>query len=327
MEDLKRAMIQWGARLFERRLVCGWGGNLSCRVGKEQFLITGSHAPLGFLSPADFVLVDTDGKPLKPGEQPSSETPLHLAVYRGTDAQAVIHAHPPQVLVFSLSHESFTPLSFEEKYTLGRVAILPQDTPTVTQPEGVIAELKLRPIVILQGHGTVAAGKDLQEAFLLTDLLEEAVHCQLLRTESNLTDARGAPPMERAPSASAYALFSRAHISALVEGANGDPEFRQQGSETGLTTSLTIAREDDGARWTMEFVDGRISAFSEHGEGEFVISGREEWWRAIFQNRLDAFQATQQGKLKLTRGELWKLSHWFKPFHRAFALWQAIPIQ
>jgi putative sterol carrier protein len=218
-------------------------------------------------------------------------------------------------------------LSFEEKYTLGRVAIVPQDTPTVTEPEGVIAELKLRPIVILRGHGTVAAGKDLQEAFLLTDLLEEAVHCQLLRTESNLTDARGAPPTERAPSASAYVLFSRAHISALVEGANGDPEFRQQGSETCLTTSLTIAREDDGARWTMDFVDGWITGFSEHGEGEFVISGREEWWRAIFQNRLDAFQATQQGKLKLTRGELWKLSYWFKPFHRAFALWQAIPIQ
>jgi L-fuculose-phosphate aldolase len=327
MEDLKRAMIQWGARLFERRLVCGWGGNLSCRVGKEQILITGSHAPLGFLSPEDFVLVDRDGKPLKTGEQPSSETTLHLAVYRGTDAQAVIHAHPPQILVFSLSHESFTPLSFEEKYTLGRVAIVSQDTPTVTQPEGVIAELRLRPIVILRGHGTVAAGKDLQEAFLLTDLLEEAVHCQLLRTENNLSDAGGVLAPTRALPTNAYVLFSLAHISALVEGANGDPEFRKQGSETGLTTSLTIAREDDGVRWTMEFVEGQITGFSERGEGEFVISGMEEWWRAIFQNRLDAFQATQQGKLKLARGELWKLSHWFKPFQRAFTLWQAIPVQ
>ena len=42
-------MIRWGKLLFERRLISGWGGNLSCRVGKNDFLITGQHAPLGFL--------------------------------------------------------------------------------------------------------------------------------------------------------------------------------------------------------------------------------------------------------------------------------------
>jgi hypothetical protein len=47
----------------------------------------------------------------------------------------------------------------------------------------------------------------------------------------------------------------------------------------------------------------------------------------VFRGRLDPFLATQQGKLKLERGEMWQLSKWFKPFQRAFALWQTIPIQ
>jgi L-fuculose-phosphate aldolase len=327
MEDPKQAIIQWGGRLFERRLASGWGGNLSCRVSRERILITGQHAPLGFLAAEDLVLVDMDGKPVHKGRQPSSETALHLAVYRNTEAQAVIHAHPSHVLVFSLSHENFVPLSFEEKYTLGQVSVVPQDTPTVTQPEGVVAELKLRPVVILKGHGTVALGKDLRDAFLLTDLLEEAVRCQMIQSESGPMSSRLAPERKMALAADGHTLFSRAHIAALVARANADAEFLRQGGETGLTTSLTIAREDDGARWTMEFCDGKITGFTDSGEGEFMISGREEWWAAIFQNRLDPFQATQQGKLKLARGEMWKLAHWFKPFERAFALWQSIPIK
>jgi L-fuculose-phosphate aldolase len=327
MVDQKRAMIRWGERLFERRLVSGWGGNLSCRLGKHRFLITGQHAPLGFLRQTDFVLVNARGEPVNKKHQPSSETSLHLAVYHGTDARAVIHVHPPQVLAFSLSHDSFVPLSFEEKYSLGEVSILPQDTPTVTDTAGVVAELRLRPIVILKGHGTVAIGKDLQEAFLFTDLLEESVHCQLVRAEGSTSDSHHPLAPARPQDGEAYPLFSSAHIAALVQAANADAELGRHGAESGLTTSLTITLEGDGARWTMVFLDGRITRFAPEGEGDFIITGKEEWWRAIFQNRLDPFQATQQGKLKLARGEMWRLSHWFKPFQRAFTLWQTIPIK
>src|SRR6267142_928923 len=190
MTALEREMIQWGKLLFERRLISGWGGNLSCRVGKEEFLITGQHAPLGFLTREDLVHIDHDGKPSKQTQRASSETPLHLAVYRGTDAQAIVHVHPPMVLAFSLTHESFVPISYEEKYTIGEVPIIPQNTPTVTRPEQVVEELKYHPVAIIKGHGTVAIGKNLQEAFLLTDLLEEAVHCQFFNEVAAAT--RGA---------------------------------------------------------------------------------------------------------------------------------------
>ena len=330
MAKLEYDIIRWGKILFERHLVSGWGGNLSCRLGKNEFLITGQHAPLGFLARNDLVRIAADGKPIRKYQRASSETPMHLAVYAGTDAQAIVHVHPPMVLAFSLAHESFVPVSFEEKYTIGEVPIIPQDTPTVTQPEKVVEELKYHPVVIVKGHGTIAIGKDFQEAFLFTDLLEQAVHCEFFK--ERLGGPVVAPSV--APSQSSTVqngtrlpLFSKQHMQALVDNANQDGQFRAAGAETGLTTSLTLLLEESGEAWTVHFTDGAISDLQKGDDGNFLISGKAEWWTAVFSNRIDAFLATQQGKLQLKRGELAQLSRWYKPFQRAFAIWQTIPVQ
>jgi L-fuculose-phosphate aldolase len=332
MTKVASEMIRWGKLLFQRRLISGWGGNLSCRLGNKEFLITGQHAPLGFLTAKDLVRIDARGKPLNKHQRASSETPMHMAVYSGTDAEAIVHVHPPMVLAFSLTHESFAPLSFEEKYTIGEVPILAQDTPTVTKPEQVVEELKYHPVVIIKGHGTVAIGKSFQEAFLFTDLLEEAVHCRFLK--ETLEGAAGEPavaapqPSDIATgSGEGYALFSKEHMQALVDSANQDAQFRAHGAETRLTTSLTLLLDDSEDAWTVKFVEGAASELCPGDGGAFLISGKAEWWNAVFSKRIDAFLATQQGKLKLRRGELSDLSRWYKPFQRAFALWQTIPVR
>jgi L-fuculose-phosphate aldolase len=332
MVNLEREIIQWGKLLFERRLISGWGGNLSCRHGEHQFLITGQHAPLGFLTTKHLVRIDRDGRSEEESQRPSSETPMHLAIYAGTDAQVIVHTHPPMVLAFSLTHETFVPISFEEKYTIGEVPIIFHDTPTVTQPEKVVSELKYHPVIILKGHGAVAIGKDFEEAFLLTDLLEEAVHCQFFKERLNGAPGSGGAPakIQTKPivaSGEAFELFSEQHMKALVDGANADSDFRSLGAETRLTTSLTLFLEELERAWTVQFRDGTIIGLQPGDSGEFLISGKAEWWNAVFSNRIDPFLATQQGKLKLKRGDLADLSRWYKPFQRAFALWQTIPIQ
>jgi L-fuculose-phosphate aldolase len=324
-------IIYWGKLLFERRLISGWGGNLSWRSGKHRFLITGQHAPLGFLTSKDLVPIDGAGKPLNNKLRPSSETPMHLAVYAGTDARVIVHVHPPVVLAFSLTHDHFSPVSYEEKYTIGQVPIIPQDTPTVTKPEKVVEALKYNPVVIIKGHGTVAIGKNFQEAFLLTDLLEEAVHCQFFMEgivsggTQKVTETKNTKPLTAA--LKSYALFSREHMQALVDTANRDSEFRTYGADTELTTSLTLHLEETDEVWTVHFLIGEITALLPRDGGEFMISGKAEWWDAVFRARIDPFLATQQGKLKLKRGDLGHLSRWYKPFQRAFGLWQTIPVQ
>lgn len=329
MTKVEREMIQWGKLLFERHLISGWGGNLSCRTDRDRFLITGQHAPLGFLTTKDLVRIDQSGRPLRKLQRASSETPMHLAVYTGTDARAIVHVHPPMVLVFSLTHKSFVPLSFEEKYTIGEVPVIAQDTPTVTKPEKVVEELRYHPVVIIKGHGTVAIGKNFQEAFLLTDLLEEAVRCQFFKNQTSAPSPISAPadPVEDSQGREErFTLFSKKHMQALVNSANGDSQFRAYGAETALTTSLTLFLDETKDAWTVKFVKGEITVLDQTDTGEFMIGGKAEWWNAVFNNRMDAFLATQQGKLKLQRGELAELSRWYKPFQRAFSIWQTIPV-
>ena len=76
MVKLESEMIRWGKLLFERRLISGWGGNLSCRLDEHKFLITGQHAPLGFLRTEQLVRIDQNGRPEVEGQKPSSETPM-----------------------------------------------------------------------------------------------------------------------------------------------------------------------------------------------------------------------------------------------------------
>jgi hypothetical protein len=79
--------------------------------------------------------------------------------------------------------------------------------------------------------------------------------------------------------------------------------------------------------WTVRFTAGEITGWGEEATGDFLISGKKEWWRAVFSSRIDPFLATQQGKLRLERGDLAQLSRWYKPFQKAFSLWQTIPIE
>jgi putative sterol carrier protein len=254
-------------------------------------------------------------------------------VYAATDTDVIVHVHPPMVLAFSLTHDHFVPVSFEEKYTIGEVPIVAQDTPTVTKPERLAEELKYRPVGIIKGHGTIAIGKNFQEAFLFTDLLEEAVRCRFFTNIQGKSDVLIADQKKRqegiaeVPAGKSYVLFSEEHMSAMVRRANHDSQFRSQGKETGLSTSLTLFLEDRDAAWTVYFDRGEITQLDSGDHGEFLISGTEEWWSAVFGSRIDPFLATQHGKLKLKRGELAQLARWYKPFQRAFSLWQTILIQ
>lgn len=193
MTTIERDIIYWGRCLYERKLITGWGGNISRRIGKKRFLITGRNSPLGFLTPKDLVEINSEGVPVKKTQTPSSESPLHLAVYKETEAMAVIHVHPPTIVVFSLANESFVPLSWEERYILKEIPVVPQLTPTVKDPAKVVEVIRNRSIVILKGHGTVARGKDLRDAFLLTDLLEGAIHCQFLKDGMSSGEQSAAP--------------------------------------------------------------------------------------------------------------------------------------
>ena len=91
--------------LYSRFLVNAYEGNVSVRLG-DTILVTPSAVCKEELEEDDLVEVDiASGATVaaKPGRVASSETKMHLCVYRNSAAQAVVHAHPPFATAYAVA--------------------------------------------------------------------------------------------------------------------------------------------------------------------------------------------------------------------------------
>ena len=87
LQAARARLVGYSARLLDDGLAVGSAGNMSVRCG-DIIAITPSGIPYSDLRPADICLVTPDGTQLgnDTAEPPSSETPMHLAVYAATGA-------------------------------------------------------------------------------------------------------------------------------------------------------------------------------------------------------------------------------------------------
>jgi L-fuculose-phosphate aldolase len=198
MDDLAALMCEVGRRAYQRELVDGTGGNFSCRLDDQRVLCTPTLSCKGRLTPGDLCVVDLEGRPLAGTRRPSSELRMHLEVYAASPAvRAVIHCHPPFATTFAVLGETIpTGVLPEGEVFLGPVPLIPYQTPG-TRAMG----LALRPYVtdhvaaILQNHGTVTWGPDLETAYVLTETLEAV--CRVVY-QARLGELRRIPPDKQA---------------------------------------------------------------------------------------------------------------------------------
>ena len=121
-------------------------------------------------------------------------------------------------------------------------------------------------------------------------------------------------------------MFSLPHIEAIVDLVNKDDSFARWGDELDLTVDLAIRlRGEREKAYTFHFVKGKI-AQKLIMILPFVISAPQEIWQQVFLGKLDPFVATTQKKMEL-KGELTKLTRWYLPFTRLFALFKEVKIQ
>ncbi|MBU4251387.1 MAG: class II aldolase/adducin family protein [Candidatus Omnitrophica bacterium] len=326
---LKLEIIKVGRRLYTAGLAVAKSGNLSCRLDDESILITASGAALGQLKESDIVKVNLAGGKSGAGPNPSSELPLHSLVYKNFTAQAVIHCHPPLINGYFAVAKRLKAISFETKFYLGDIPVIPQETPTVTAPAPVIAALKTNNLVILKNHGIVAIADKFQEALSLTEALEEAVKSAAvarLFDKSILDNLDLALKEDLKRNDPAYTMFSRQHIQAIVDLVNQDEFIAQKGKELDLTVKLAIKLDDSGEVFKFNFEKGKIIKLDSDSDAPFVISAPAPVWEQVFLGKLDSFVAVTQGKMKLS-GQLGQLSKWYVPFNRLFALFKEVKIK
>lgn len=173
----RESIAEYCALLWERRLVTGTSGNVSVRLGDGDLIVTPTLRSLRALAPADLVRTDAAGTPRDPAQRATSELPLHLAAYAvRPDIRAVIHTHPTFCVVCSKRGRVFERDTVGARETLGEVAWTPYRPAGSADLANVTAEQFARGIdvVMMERHGLSTVGATLEQAFVSTDLAEEA---------------------------------------------------------------------------------------------------------------------------------------------------------
>ena len=328
-KELRVKIIQVGKRLYIGGLAVAKSGNLSAKLDAENILITATGTYLGQLSENDIVKVNLASGKYEGEIKPSSELPLHSLVYKNFPAKVVVHCHPPLINGYFAVSKTLKAMSFETKFYLGDIPLIPQETPTVTDPLAVIAALKTNNLVVLKNHGTVAIADKFQDALSITEALEEAVKSAALARlfdKDILDDLDTAFRDDLKRAQPAYVMFSQQHIQTIVDLVNQDEFIGKKGKELDLTTKLAIKLDASSNVFKFNFEEGKIVKLDTDGDAPFVISAPALVWEQVFLGKLDPFVAVTQGKMKLS-GQLGQLSKWYVPFTRLFALFKEVKIE
>ena len=179
---LREEIVHVARRLWERGLIAGPDGNVSCRLGAHRLLITPSGKSKVDLLPRDLVIVDLEGKVVRGTLRPSSEIRMHLRIYaRRPDAHAVVHAHPPTATGFAVAGEDLTaPVLPEVILQMGRVPLVPYQTPgTESVADALEPFLAAHDAFLLANHGATTLGPSLGVAHQRMESLEHAARIVL----------------------------------------------------------------------------------------------------------------------------------------------------
>lgn len=155
---------------MNEHLVGGNFGNMSVRIG-EGFCITPTGSFLN--DPKSVIYVPLQGDVPK---QASSEYRVHRDIYTKTDAQAIVHVHPPYAVSASLvsDQESLIPIDSEGRMFAPTIRIVTGEPGTQDLATNVSDALVHAPSCIAAGHGTFSIGETLEKAYLLSSLVEHS---------------------------------------------------------------------------------------------------------------------------------------------------------
>ena len=174
--SLRRKVVATAKSMSAQGLSPQRTGNVSVRTG-DQMLITPSALAYDNMTSADIVKVGLDGTETKAKRKPSSETPMHLAIYAARpEAEAIVHCHSVAATTLSCLRKPIPAFHYMIALT-GSSEIPCARYATVATPalaRSAVAALKRRKACLLANHGQIAFGETLNEA------LEIAGHVELL---------------------------------------------------------------------------------------------------------------------------------------------------
>lgn len=184
-------------RIYAHDMTTTSGGNISILDEEGNIWITPARIDKGSLRADHIVRITPDGS-IHGDYPPSSENPFHRKIYAARpDLRAIIHAHPPGLVSFSICGRSPNPRLFPEAHKIcGEPAFAPYALPGSDRLGENIAAEFAKPAqpncVILENHGVAVGGLDLLDAFRRFETFEFTAQTELnasaLGTPKTLAD-------------------------------------------------------------------------------------------------------------------------------------------
>jgi len=175
-------LIMMMERIYGYGMTTTSGGNLSILDDNGDLWITPAGIDKGELTRKDIVCVKADGS-IEGNHRPSSEYPFHQLIYsKRKDIKAVVHAHPPALVAFSIVRQvPNVHLLPDDHLICGEVGMAEYGLPGSMELGEKIAAVFTEGYntVMLENHGVVVGGRDLFEAFQRFETLEYCARLEI----------------------------------------------------------------------------------------------------------------------------------------------------
>jgi L-fuculose-phosphate aldolase len=204
-EALRQEIIDYGMKCYANGYVTETEGNLSIRVAEDRFLVTPSHVPYEKRQPEDVVLLDKEGTVISGTRRPTSETRMHLGVFKARpDVNAIVHAHPLFCTMLAVMGEPLRPILDEMLPYLGGTVEVTQFAPSGSAEIAAecVKSLGNRAAVLLANHGNLCVGKNMSRAFQTAKYIEK--YAQIYLQALNLNRVRQVPEARQLQQAPFY---------------------------------------------------------------------------------------------------------------------------
>lgn len=179
----RNEIIEVGKKLYAKDFVASNDGNISIRISENEILITPTGVSKGAMTADQILKIDLEGNLLAGFLRPSSETKLHLGIYKKrADVKAVVHAHPPTATGFAVAGIPMDDICLPEVIVnFGKIELAAYATPgTEEVPRSVTEKISESDAVLLANHGAVTVGKNVLEAYYRMETLESACKITLV---------------------------------------------------------------------------------------------------------------------------------------------------
>ena len=181
LTELKQQLIDC-IRMLEQSDIIDYNGHCSIRLDDNRILINSGSCQRSLLTVDDLCTIDLEANQLEGKGNAPLERHLHCGIYRvRPDVKAIVHAHPKWSTFLTMVGETYRPV-YAQGSLVYPVPLLdsPNSINSRAMADRLAATLGARPAALMKSHGAVTVGKDIVEAFVLANYMEENAYRQYM---------------------------------------------------------------------------------------------------------------------------------------------------